>query len=136
MDPKTARDCSEFSKLYGDEGPITFNVGDVEINAWMRNLTAREYIHTGQLFAENYEAMRSKGVDEQGCKFAGGEALKIQTILYCVRAKKDGDALFSGPREVFQLKSTLRDMIYLEYCKRYELTEDEVGNSLRAKIVS
>lgn len=136
MDPKTARECSDFMKLYGEEGPITFKVGEVEVTAWLRNLTAREYIHTGQLFAENYEAMKEKGVDENGCKFAGGEALKIQTLLYCIRTKKDGPALFSGPREVFQLKSIVRDEIYLAYCKRYELTEDEVGNLLRARIDS
>ena len=136
MDTKTARDYSEFSKLYGQEGPITFKIGEVEVTAWLRNLTAMEYIHTGQLFSENYEAMKQKGVEEQGCKFAGGDALKVQTLLYCLRVKKDGPALFSGPREVFQLKSILRDELYVEYCKRYELTEDEVGNLLRAKTVS
>jgi hypothetical protein len=136
MDQLTAEQAKEYRKLQAPGGEFKFTLSGSEISCWMRNLDGNETIYVAALWGESFDDAKSKGMDVPGCRFCASLAIQVGTVQICLRTKEGGEPLFPDARSIFQLPGNIRDEIYNEFNRRYELTEDELGNSLRERILT
>ncbi len=134
MEKEQAEQAVGFKKLLGDPGPFDLEVGGKTIKAWMRNLTLRETLNLGAVMLETREAVMDNGSDEKYAVSMGLLAIKWETVRLCLYRKENGPAVFDSAAEVSSLPSALVDTIYNEFNRRYTITEEELGNLLRARI--
>lgn len=134
MDETTSAQAAEFRKLQAPGGEFTFLLGGEPVTCWMRNLEGNEPIIVSAYWHESFNASIALGIDTKSAGVAAGLAVELATLQLCLRTKENGPPLFPDVRSVWALPSEVRNVIHAELIKRYELTENELGNSLRERI--
>ena len=133
----------DFRKLVTDVHPIDIYTKTptgledkvVPVKAFIRALTYTETLHVRQTVLEQYSfAEEHKLTDETASRVANETALRY-TVYYAVRDGHEASAprLFFDEREVLKLPlMTILD-IYTKYQEYFEITNDDLGESLRAR---
>ncbi len=133
METNEARD---FDKLQAHPVEIEISIGGQIIKAWLHSLPDTQTIHAISVYGEQKDMLILDGQDEDRAKNMALLALEIQTLLHAVKmgAKRDSQQLFKNAREILSLAPDEKQKISETYAKHFDMTQDQLGNSLRARI--
>lgn len=128
----------EFTKLQAKPVEVEFKLGTETVKAWLHCLSDTQAIHCIGVYGEQYDICKEDGQDEKWCASMGSIASNFQTLVYCLKVgpEKHSKPVFSRVREAMSMNGEERDSILRTYFDSFDLSEEEVGNLLRARIGS
>jgi hypothetical protein len=129
--------AKQVEKLYLEVVEDTLNLGgQAPIKIWLRPMRY-PVEKTRALMAnrETYNLMKSDGSEDEDAIIGGYCALRLMTVFYSVRKteKPDSPRLFESLRQAGSVNPQELDRLFIGYQESFEMSEDDLGNSLRAK---
>lgn len=137
MDLKDSQDAAAFLKLLQEpfEGTIDLE-GQEPIKVWIHPLTPREELHVAQCWGEAYKWLKDQGGEEESTVRTCNMQQADMIVYYSLHAGKatTSTKVFSSIRELMAYKAETRISLYGQYVGRFLPSEEDLGNSLRARI--
>lgn len=131
-------DSEAMAKLLRDSVEVEFEVGGNRIKAWLTPLTYAEHIHVSATAREAYIELKKANADDEIALEAAHRAAVAMSLFFSLRKEKGKNAerLFEDPRLVASLDLETQIAVYGDYLKNFNLTEEDLGNYLRARVDS
>lgn len=125
----------QYDKLLAHPVEIEIKAGEQLTKAWLHALTDIQTIHCLSVYGEQKQILMDDGQDEPRAKEMALLALDIQTMLHSVRVgpEKNSPKLFHRATELLYLKTEERNRMSAIYAEHFDMTEADLGNSLRAR---
>jgi len=138
MDLKDAKDAETFLKLFQEPFETGIELeGQTPIPVWVHNITPLEDLHVAQCWGEAYKWLRGQEGSEEASvvRFCNIQSSDM-TMFYAIRKgpEKNSPRLFGSVKEYMKVPIGARLDLYGKYADRFVPTEEDLGNSLRARI--
>lgn len=128
----------QFQKLLANPVEVEFKLKDEVFKAWMHCITDSQTLHCTAVYAEQYEMIIKDGGEEKYAKSMAGLAANCQTLVYALKKgqERTSEKVFSRVGELLVMPVDERTSLTLKYIETFDMTEEDLGNSLRARMVT
>jgi hypothetical protein len=125
----------DYLKLIQECVEVDLEIGGQSIKGWLRVLTTPEQLHADMLMHEAME-MDKNGSDEKYIEMMASVIRQTQMLYYSLRSGPEQNAtrMFRVPQEVLALGTETHKLLAQKYHESFVITEEDLGNSLRARI--
>jgi len=132
---KDKKDRMDFLKLCRESMPVEVRIKEDKVPCYMHVLTHTEQMHSDTVYLEAQELSKT-GTDQEKVNVIAFWSQAVQRLFYALRITSDpmSKRLFEDAREVSALPADEINRLNTIYRENFELSEDDLGNSLRARI--
>ena len=130
-------DAKKVEKLYKDVVEENLRLREQEpIKIWLRPLSYPiEKAITLGVYRETYKLMIEAGQSEKDAEYSGYMAMVLQTLFFVIRKGPEDKSprLFESTRKIGSVMPDEQNRLFEVFHDSFEMTEEELGNSLRAR---
>lgn len=134
---KTIEEAKQVEKIYTEVVEDVLKLTDQEpIKIWLRPLSYPvEKARTWGVLRETYKLMIESGQSEEDANNTAYLASRLQTLFFVVRKGPEDKAprLFENPRQLGAITPVEQERLFERWFTSFEMTEEDLGNSLRVK---
>lgn len=124
-------------KIYAEPQEEEITISGEKHKVWLHPLSypVQKSVCLGR-FREVHQMLTSTGTEVEVASQAADMAYRSQMILFCVRVGKEDSAIsfFKDAKQVFALNPEEMINLSSRLLELFEITEEDLGNSLRARI--
>ena len=137
MDETQVEQALAVEKIYNEVVEDTLQLkGQEPIKIWLRPLGYPiEKAQTLSANMETYKLLKASGMEDEDANFGGYTALRMKTLYFVIRKGPEPKAprLLQNERQLAGISYEEQERLLVKWYDTFEISEEELGNSLRVK---
>ena len=137
MNEEQVEEALKVEKIYTEVIEETLKLKDQEpIKIWLRHLGYPiEKAQTLSANRETYKLLKASGMEDEDANFGGYTALRMKTLYFVIRKGPEPKAprLLQNERQLAGISYEEQERLLVKWYDTFEISEEELGNSLRVK---